>query len=169
MAKRQCQGQTKKGASCKAAPLKDSDYCLAHADGETRALIGFGGAENGALGGRPRRPREIELIQEVAEEFRDDLRAVYSEGLTAERGVVVGDGENARVEYVADHSHRLRTAQEIQDRLHGKPRSTNDVAAHVDVNLNLVTDGDLREQAAALRRGLAANRPVKPSGLDAGD
>src|ERR1017187_5555786 len=99
MAKRQCQGTTKKDKRCRAAPLRDSDYCLAHADEETRASTGFGGADAGALGGRPRRPREIELIQEVADEFKDELRAVYSDGLTAVRGIVVGDGENARVEY----------------------------------------------------------------------
>lgn len=129
--------------------------------------MGFGGSQEGA--GRPRRPREIELIQDVAEEFRDQLRAVYSEGLTATRSVVVWTGETATVEEVPDHGHRLKTAQEIQDRLHGKPRASTDVAATVDVNLNLVTDGDLRERAADLRRRLAASRPVKSGGPDARD
>lgn len=55
-----------------------------------------------------------------------------------------------------------------------KPEKYRDRHLHehrgdVDVNLNLLTDHDLREQAADLRRRLAAARSVKPSGLDAGD
>lgn len=165
MAQRKCKAKTKTGKSCRNTAVLEDGYCVAHTpnDADSRRLIG--GPKPGA--GRPRRPREIELIQEVAEEFKDDLRAVYSDGLTATRSVVVWTGDSAEVEEVPDHAHRLRTAQEIQDRLHGKPRQSADIASTVDVNLNLVMDHELREHAADLRRRLAERRAVKPSGLDA--
>ena len=122
MAKRQCKGKTKKGTPCKAAPLKDSDFCLAHADEETRESTGFGGSQPGA--GRPRQPRAIEVIRERIEQDIEQVVGPLFEALEAERGVVVGAGENATLEMVADWSVRLSAIRELLDRGYGKPRQT---------------------------------------------
>lgn len=113
------------------------------------------------LGGRPRRPREIELILEVAEEFREQLRAVFSDGLVADMPILVGDGEGAQhVESVPDHRHRLATSREINDRLHGRPRQTMDVnseSRHLQVNLDMSDPRARQALADVLRR-----RPATP-------
>lgn len=127
MAKRVCKAKTKAGKQCKARPLTDSDVCMSHSDAQTKKEMGFEHA------GRPRRPREIELIQEVAEEFKGKLRQVYTDGLSATRHVVVGNGPEAHVEEVPDMPQRLKTAAEILDRLHGKPRQAVEMTAEMKV------------------------------------
>jgi hypothetical protein len=42
--------------------------------------------------------------------------------LTADRGVVVGQGETASVEFVPDHDARIKAARELLDRAYGKAR-----------------------------------------------
>lgn len=162
MAKRTCTATTVRGKPCQAAPLKGTDRCGAHP--LSPASPRFGSPEQasqaGQLGGRPRRPREIELVQEVADEYRDEMRLVLIEGLQAQRGIVVGDGESARVEFVADHSQRLRTFQEIQDRLHGKPRTTLD--ATLDQR-NLTVNVDVADSET---RGLIADFLRRRPALD---
>ena len=167
MGKRQCKGTNKQGQPCGAHPIGDGDLCISHSDRETQDRLGFGGPQEGS--GRPRRPREIELIQEVAEEMREQIRQVWRDGIQATRHVVVGNGPSAHLEEIPDQTERRHTIEAINDRLHGKPTVQADIAAAVDVNLNLVTDNDLRDQLATVRRRLAAARPVKPSGPDAGD
>lgn len=164
-----CVSLTRAGKPCRARPLKGTDLCLSHSDRDTQVSIGFGGPQEGA--GRPRRPREIELIQEVADEYRQELRDVFSDGLIAERGVVVGDGEHARVEYVTDNSHRLATAKEILDRLHGKPTQRVDVppAVNIESFQALIVDPDARLLAAELRRRVAHGRALQPGGAGTSD
>lgn len=160
-----CKGTNKAGAPCGSRPLRGKDFCFAH-DEESKASGRFGGPEHGKLGGRPRRPREIELIQQVAEEKKAQLRAVYVDGLEADRAVVVGNGPSAHVEHVADHPHRLRTAESILDRLHGKPATTIDanVQQHtLQVNLD-ASDPDTRGLIADLLR----RRPASASDSIAG-
>jgi len=102
----------------------------------------------------------------VADERKDDLRRVFSDGLRATRGIVVWDGDQgAHVQFVPDNSHRLATAKEILDRLHGKPAPAGEMPTQMSVNFNLVSDHALRERAADLRRDLAAERTIEPGRL----
>lgn len=117
--KTRCKAKTKAGKRCKAHPLRDSDFCLAHADAETRESVGFI-ARNGK-GGRPRNPRAVDVLRERIEANIDRWLLPLEDGLTADRGLVVGDGADARVEYVTDHGTRIKAHREAFDRAFGKP------------------------------------------------
>lgn len=129
----QCSATTKRGTRCKAKPLHDRDVCLAHADADTRASARFT-PESGRLGGRPRKPRAIEILRERVERDVDRYLQPLEDGLTADRGLVVGDGEHARVEYVTDHGTRLKAAREVLDRVYGRPTQTHDVTTREEVS-----------------------------------
>lgn len=118
MTARRCTGTTKRGNPCKAAPLRDRETCLAHADGPTRTSTGFG---EGPRPGRPRAPRVVDVIRERIEADAEPVIGALWNGLTAERAVVVGSGEYATVEYVPDHDIRIKAARELLDRGYGRP------------------------------------------------
>ncbi|MCA1572668.1 MAG: hypothetical protein LC798_20710, partial [Chloroflexi bacterium] len=115
-----CTGTTRKGEPCGAWPLKDRDVCLAHSDLETRASVRFGGVQPG--GGRPKNPRAVDVLRERIEQNIDRWLAPIEEALAAERGIVVGMGEDASLEFIPDHAIRLRAAAEGFDRVYGKPK-----------------------------------------------
>ena len=164
--KRSCKATTRAGKPCKSPPQKEGDYCLAHASAEVRDSVGFI-ARNGK-GGRPRRPREIELIQEVAEQFRAALREVYATGLTAERAVVVGNGPSAHVEMVPDLPHRLAVAKEINDRLHGRPRQQTEITGGDGgpVEVKLPTEAEWHAEVAQALVAVGAVAAPEQSGGD---
>lgn len=151
--RRKCSGTNKQGEPCDASPLRDRDTCIAHSDAQTRASVGFV-PEAGKLGGRPRRPREIELIQEVADEFKEQMRQVLIDGLQAERGIVVGNGGTAYVEQMPDHPHRLSTYREIMDRLHGKPRQTTELSGPDGSPVQVASAFDLGKLTVSEKRDL---------------
>lgn len=130
--KRQCHGTTKAGRPCKVAPLTGSDYCRAH-DPELPAESRFGSPEQAraaATGVVRKAPRVIELLaaKAEAEEEAERLWRVISEALDADRGVVVGNGPTAHVDFVADHPTRLAAFREFIDRVDGKPRQKTEVS-----------------------------------------
>lgn len=88
----------------------------------------------GRLGGRPRKPRAIEVLRERVEREVDRYLQPLEDGLTADRGLVVGDGDAARVEYVTDHGTRIKAAREILDRVYGKPTIFHDVTSREEVS-----------------------------------
>lgn len=53
--------------------------------------------------------------------------AALIDALVADRGVVVGQGENASVEFVPDHDARIKAARELLDRAHGKAKQQTEV------------------------------------------
>ena len=118
--KRQCKATTKAGKRCKAKPQSDREVCLAH-DEERRASTGFGGSENGRLGGRPRSPKAIDVLRERIERDIDKWLDPLEQGLTAERALVVGDGPHARLELTPDIPTRMKAMQLAFDRAFGKP------------------------------------------------
>lgn len=148
-----CSGTNKKGEPCKAPVIVGTDRCIAHSSRELQETAGFGGAQPGA--GRPRRPREIELIEQVAEEYRDELRRVLVEGLTAEAPVVVGgNSKDAHVEMVPDHRQQLATFREIVDRLHGRPKQMTELSGPDGAPITVASTFDLSRLSVEEKRSL---------------
>lgn len=128
MVKRQCKGKTKAGKRCKAAPLTDGDYCAAH-DPLQPAETRFGSSEQAAVAGAKggaagRHPRAVDVIRERMEADIELVLGPLFEALEADRGIVVGAGENAVLEHVADWDARLRAIKEILDRSYGRPKQS---------------------------------------------
>ena len=167
MGKRQCKGTNKQGQPCGSPPVHESDYCLSHG-GKDWQSVGFGGAQPGA--GRPPNPKPLEIMRERVEAEVDALLEPYFRAVKGAMlyGTQQRTGE-IRLSEFPDIGARINAAEKLFDRVYGKPTTQADITAAVDVNLNLVTDDELRDAAATLRRRLAAARPVKPSGPDAGD
>lgn len=150
-----CTKTKKDGSPCRANAVNGTDACLAHSDEQSKALVGFGGPDAGKLGGRPRRPREIELIQEVADEFKDELRRVLVDGLTASQPVVIGgNSKDAHVELVPDARQQLATFREILDRLHGRPRQMTEISGPDGAPVQVASTFDLSRLSVAEKREL---------------
>lgn len=182
MAERKCQGKTKAGKACKAAPLKPGtvidgvevfgDHCRAH-DPDLPSSTRFGSTEHaqkfGPLGGRPRAPRVIDILRERAEERAEEILEVYFGALDASKPIAVGSGQDMMVEYEPDHATRLRAAEAIHDRSYGKPRQEITGADGAPLQLEvtgaaIVNDPKARKHAAELRRRVASTRPKQPGG-----
>ncbi len=172
MARRSCKGQNRKGEPCKSAPMKTSDYCHAH-NTEIDADKRFGSpqqAREAATGVQRRYPRLREQVAKQLEEHAERIVGAQIEGLDATRAVVVGEGEDAYVEHHPDYLTRLRAGDTLLSRALGKPGTMEEhVSDSPLVNINLVTDADLRSKATDLRRRLASDRTIEPSRLGAGD
>lgn len=162
MAERRCKATTKDGQPCKAAPLRDGDFCLAHADEETRESTGFVAA-NGK-GGRPKNPRVIDVLRERLEERIDDVIGPLFDALEADRGIAVGNGPSARVEYMTDHATRIAAVRELLDRVYGKPRSTTEITGPEGSAIEIVTVEADQDHAAEVARILAQTRAVASNG-----
>lgn len=150
--KRTCKAKTKTGKPCKAAPLKDRDVCLAHADAETRASTGFV-SEAGKLGGRPKQPRSIDVLRERLEARQDEIIDVYLEAARAVTHEAVGYGEDRELIEVPDHAMRLRAVEALHDRAYGKPKQVSEITgpeggpiAHVGIP----DEDDFHKQTAAV-------------------
>jgi hypothetical protein len=145
-----CKATTKAGNACKSTSVQDNGFCFSHQPAEVRESKGFS-AEAGHLGGRPRRPRLSELYAEVAEEKREEIRAVLDRGLQAKRSVVVGNGPTAHVQEVEDIPTQLKTVAEITDRTDGKARQsvelTGDEGGPIEF-AGLPTSGDWNKAVA---------------------
>lgn len=128
-----CTATTKSGEPCKAKPLKDTDRCLAHSDATTRESVGFVAA-NGFAGRKPN-PRAVDVLRERIEQDIDKVLNPLWDALEADRGVVVGNGPSAHVDYVPDFSARIAAARELLDRGYGKPKQTNEVSGNIGMTL----------------------------------
>jgi hypothetical protein len=91
---------------------------MAHADEATRKSANF---QQGPRPGRPRKPRAVDVLRERIEADIDRWLRPLEDGLTADRGLVVGDGPDARIESVPDHGARIKAHREAFDRAFGKP------------------------------------------------
>lgn len=138
--KRKCQATTGSGKPCSRTALEDGDYCIAHADKETRESKGFGGAQPGA--GRKPRPRAIDVLKERVEADIDRVLKPLFDALEAEKSVVVGNGPTAHIETVPDIPTRKAAAAELLDRGYGRPKQTVDAI--------VVSDADLLERIALM-------------------
>lgn len=124
MTRRRCKATTKRNTPCMAAPLKDQDVCLAHADEEVRISTDFG---YGPRPGRPPNPKPVEVLREKIENDIEKWLAPYEEALRAERGVVVGNGPEAHVELVPDIPTRMKAADAVLDRIYGKAKQATEI------------------------------------------
>jgi hypothetical protein len=129
MAKRQCQGKTKAGKPCKAAPLSGSDYCSAHDPSlpdETRFGSPIQASDAGKLGGpATRRPRVIEKMRERVEADIELVLKPYFEALEAKLMTTVFSAEDGVLTVmtdVPDLEMRMKAADKLLDRVYGKPR-----------------------------------------------
>jgi hypothetical protein len=181
MTARRCTGTTRAGAPCRAAPLRGRETCSAH-DPLSPAVIRFGsvqqasraGARGGAAG---RRPRVVDVIRERIEEDIEPVISALVDALTADRGVVVGQGENATVESVPDHDARIKAARELLDRAYGRARQALEhtgaeggpieVKDAAGVDLRRLSDSELKELEALLRRATPGPVPWSPDDDDA--
>jgi hypothetical protein len=120
MAKRRCKGKTKAGKRCRNTAVLEHGYCIAHTPKETEGSRRFGGSQPGA--GRPRSPRAVDVIRDRIEADVELVLTPLFDALEADRGVVVGSGDDAALETVPDWPSRLAAARELLDRAYGKPQ-----------------------------------------------
>ena len=165
--KRTCKGITKKGTPCKGNPLKDSDYCLAHADEQKRASVGFGGARAGAMGGRPKKPSPTEIERRLIEEnviawqrpywrtlgYDMVMGADGPELLEREDGgaKLFGESKDGYIN-VSDHEDlgaMIAAAEKLRDRVFGRPKQFSEVT--------VVTEDQLVAEIERMERELADN------------
>lgn len=118
-------------------------------------------AANGK-GGRPRAPRAVDVLRERLEARIDDWLQVLEDARTAERGVVVGDGPTAHVEFFDDHPTRLKAFREVFDRGYGKPMQFHDVTTREEES---EVDSEIRELLAEMdRREKKSKAPAHANG-----
>lgn len=150
---------------------------------EAFAEFGAVTAACGAAGISRQTAYERRKVDELFAAAWEDVEAMATERMEAEARRRAVDGWIEREEFEIDDDgelHPTLTVRKFSDALlmfllkarrpdTYRERHLHEHQGDVEVNLNLVTDHDLREQAAALRRGLAAARSVKPGGPAAGD
>jgi hypothetical protein len=149
-AKLACAAITKTGKPCKAYPLKGRDVCLAHTDEKERVSTGFG-----VSGGRPKKPRVVDVLRERIEERIDAWLQPLDDALTASRPVLVGAGDDATVLDVPDHAIRLKAFAEAMDRAYGRPKQTQEISGPDGAPIELdapVDERDRSTRAAVLLR-----------------
>ena len=151
--KRQCKGTNKAGKPCKAGPMKASDYCVIHAQDNGEIERVFGGKQPGA--GRPRKPREIDVIRESIEANVGAIDRLLQEAEQAERAVVVGNGPSAELIMVPDWPTRIVAARERLDRGYGRPHQSSDITVITEDALTQAIRG--WEADAAEREDRAAS------------
>lgn len=183
MSRRRCKAKTKRGTRCLGHPLKGKDVCLAHADADTRASVGFT-PEAGRLGGRPRLPKPHEISQRLMEENVLAVERPYWRTLgfdieiTDEGPVLVeldqgGAKEVAKFQgevftsEVEDLGAQTEAAEKLKDRVYGKPRQeiTGVDGAPLQLEVTgaaIVSDPNARKHANELRRRLGSARAQQP-------
>jgi hypothetical protein len=139
-----CTAKTKAGKRCKNTAVH-GDTCTSHSPRNVREAVGFGGPQPGS--GRPRKPRAVDVLRQRIEEDIDRWLQPLEDGLTAQRGIVVGDGEHARVEYVEDHPTQIKAHREAFDRAFGRPtQPVADVTESIDDEIrNMLAEMDRRD------------------------
>lgn len=155
--KRYCKKLTKNGKPCEGHPLHNSDFCIAHQDRETKESVGFYGPQ--ALAGRPKKPKAIEIVEQIMREKYSDVVKVLEDGIVADQALIVGHGTSAHLEFVPDNAHRLRTISFLFDRLIGKPKASLETHSTSE-NLSIVLDTnniDTRDQLRSLLRSSRNN------------
>jgi len=148
--------------------LMKTRFCRAHMPEEYLDKFGikrFGGPTSTSGNNRglqtckPTNP--YKYMREVLEEHVIEFLKPYLEALTAEKEVVIGNGRTARMERVPDHRARLQAAEQLLDRVYGKPKQTTMLEGSVDskVSVEVPQDDDRQLEVAKI---LAAAGAVNP-------
>lgn len=167
-----CTSLTRTGKPCRARPLHGTDHCMAHSSRETQALVGFGGAENGVLGGRPRKP-PIPIARQLIEENVDVLLGPHFAALGCK---VVLDSEGAHLERIPGSGAKLygeakssgeivlspyddigaqqAAAERLLDRVYGKAKQQTEVSGPEGSPIRLASTFDLERLTLDERRAL---------------
>lgn len=154
---KRCTSTTKHGNPCKAGPLHGTGKCISHTSKEVQRRAGFGGPQPGS--GRPAKPKAIDMLRERIEAEIDRWLRPFEEGLLADRGVVVGNGPKAYVDYVPDYPTRLRAAAEALDRVYGRPAQSHNVAVTERSEMDAEIEGLLERMAGVEAADVADPEP----------
>ena len=146
MRDRHCEGTNRAGQPCRAAPLRDGQWCSAH-EPKLPAAIRFGSSEQaaGAATGVDRRtPSVTEQMRERVEAEAEAILAPYFEALA--------EGQ--------DIEQRMRAAERLLDRVFGRPKQstqpggratgrteTYDLSSELDRALEEMLAGDIAEES----------------------
>jgi hypothetical protein len=152
---RWCKKIKEDGKQCQAFSLRDSDFCLAHANENERGLVSFGGAQPNA--GRPPKPKQIQIVEDIIREKYSDIENVLKDGLQADKALVVGHGASAHLEYIPDSEHRLKVINFLFDRTIGKAKVTMESHSKTE-NLSIILDAKDDDTRKLLRSTLASTR-----------
>ncbi len=146
MRDRHCEGTNRAGQPCRAAPLRDGQWCSAH-EPKLPAAIRFGSSEQaaGAATGVDRHnPSVTEQMRERVEAEAEAIIAPYFEALEAGQ----------------DIEQRMRAAERLLDRVYGRPKQstqpggratdrteTYDLSSELDKALEEMLAGDIAEES----------------------
>lgn len=154
-----------KGGLCGAWPLKGQTVCLAHADADIRASVGFT-PDAGNAGGRPRRLKPMEIERNLMERYALAWMRPYWRILGFEVAIDQEDGElyltesaaggakifgeskegHVRMSDYDDLGAQMAAAEKLRDRVFGRPKQTTEVTGpgggkiEVDVTADEVRD-----------------------------
>lgn len=160
-----CAALTKKGTACpgwRAIVVIDNKHyraktCYAHlpdsvalrAGMPTRAEREAFIKSQGKKGGRPPTKPHAVLKKMVEAEVEEWIKP-FKDALQATKPVVVGNGPTARVELLADDRARMQAANDVFDRVYGKPKQTVEGAFDIETVQHVeVPTGPEREQEVA--------------------
>lgn len=133
--------------------LMSLPHCRAHISDAwlDRLQIQRFGGPTSTSGRNPGRPtvNPQRVMRELVEGQIIDFLRPYMEALTAEKEVVVGHGRSARVVTVPDHRARMQAAEQLFDRVYGKPKQTTELAGGIKVEPVEVPTGPERELQVA--------------------
>lgn len=151
-----CQGTTKAGKPCKAAPPRGADYCRAH-DPDLPDSTRFGSTEQatdaGHLGGRPKLPRPHEVMRDRIESEIDAVLEPYFAALTGAVAHSFYEGELVLSDE-PDYGARIAAAEKLLDRVYGRPRQQLEHTGHNGAPIK--TEGTLDVSSPKVREHLSA-------------
>lgn len=149
MTKRRCKAKTKAGKPCQAWALHGHMVCLAHADADTRASVGFV-PEAGKAGGRPRKVKPMEIEKRLMERYAIAWMKPYwrilgfDVGLDADGELYLTElpeggaklyGESKEgfihVSDADDLGAQMAAAEKLRDRVFGRPTSKSEFSGEV--------------------------------------
>ena len=114
---RKCSATTKAGKPCSVSAMEGRETCLSHADEATRLAAGFGAEAAGRLGGRPPKPRPMEILRAKVEAEFD----IWIKPFEDARVAVREDGS-------PDHAGRMKASESVLDRVYGKPTARTELS-----------------------------------------
>lgn len=141
-------------------------WCRSHAPDEWLDRLNlerFGGRTRTSGAGpgkaKPHTTNPHKAMRQLVEGHIVEFLKPYVEALTAEKEVVVGHGRSARVERVPDHRARMQAAEQLFDRVYGKPKQTTQLEGGITVEpVEVPTDNERELEVAKI---LAAAGAIK--------